>query len=380
MAGYQYVTLEVEGKQYISLLPSTLNLQEGKQRELEITFVAAEDILMNKVSGEISDWKGDETDHAESENLHKYIDVSKLTFAKSNVYKVLNAGKQVAEICKEYLVTPYFSSQAIVAYPMKNDATADLSQGVVVQLLGQSGKVHGGKVSWNIDEHSLTYIAGTLPVYNNIYVLANGKVTLSITEADDVLQVLALDDVARDVRGGVIHNYPLVKIGTQYWMRNNLEAALFANGDEIPKLNEVTENAVGYLLSCTNNYLYTASVALSPDFLPLHWNIPNWEDWNILNSYLKGDVSLLKSGEWVSIDGAEVLPVNNDSGFNGLPVGMYSYPDLSVLEGKFLYWTRDDTNTEMAESVFFLKSNANTMETATSAVERKAFSIRCIRK
>ena len=381
MAGYQYVTLEVEGKQYISLLPSTLNLQEGKQRELEITFVAAEDILMNKVSGEISDWKGDETDHAESENLHKYIDVSKLTFAKSNVYKVLNAGKQVAEICKEYLVTPYFSSQAIVAYPMKNDATADLSQGVVVQLLGQAGKVHGGKVSWNIDEHSLTYIAGTLPVYNNIYVLANGKVTLSITEADDVLQVLALDDVARDVRGGVIHNYPLVKIGTQYWMRNNLEAALFANGDEIPKLNEVTENAVGYLLSCTNNYLYTASVALSPDFLPLHWNIPNWEDWNILNSYLKVDVSLLKSGELVSIDVAEVLPVNNDSGFNGLPVGMYSYPDLSVLEGKFLgYWTLDDTNTEMAESVFFLKSNANTMETATSAVERKAFSIRCIRK
>ena len=109
MAGYQYVALEVEGKQYISLLPSTLNLQEGKQRELEITFVAAEDILMNKVSGEISDWKGDETDHAESENLHKYIDVSKLTFAKSNVYKVLNAGKQVAEICKEYLVTPDFS-------------------------------------------------------------------------------------------------------------------------------------------------------------------------------------------------------------------------------------------------------------------------------
>ena len=36
----------------------------------------------------------------------------------------------------------------------------------------------------------------------------------------------------------------------------------------------------------------------------------------------------------------------------GMDVGMYSYPDLSVLEGKFLgYWTLDDTNTEMAESV-----------------------------
>ena len=298
-----------------------------------------------------------------------------------DICKVLNKGKQVAEICKEYLVTPDFSSQAIVVYPMKEDGTANLSRGLVAQLLGKTGKVHGGNVVWDTENHSLNYTPGTLPARNNIYVMANGEVSLSVAMGDDVLQVLALEDVARDVRGGVIHNYPLVKIGTQYWMRNNLEAALFANGDEIPKLNEVTENAVGYLLSCTNNYLYTASVALSPDFLPLHWNIPNWEDWNILNSYLKGDVSLLKSGEWVSIDGAEVLPVNNDSGFNGLPVGMYSYPDLSVLEGKFLgYWTLDDTNTEMAESVFFLKSNANTMETATSAVERKAFSIRCIRK
>ena len=73
MAGYQYVTLEVEGKQYISLLPSTLNLQEGKQRELEITFVAAEDILMSKLNGEINDWEGTEVDHAGSEILHNYI-------------------------------------------------------------------------------------------------------------------------------------------------------------------------------------------------------------------------------------------------------------------------------------------------------------------
>ena len=384
MAGYQYVTLEVEGKQYISLLPSTLNLQEGKQRELEITFVAAEDILMNKVSGEISDWKGDETDHAESENLHKYIDVSKLTFAKSNVYKVLNAGKQVAEICKEYLVTPDFSSQAIVAYPMKNDATADLSQGVVVQLLGQAGKVHGGKVSWNIDEHSLTYIAGTLPVYNNIYVLANGKVTLSITEADDVLQVLALDDVARDVRGGVIHNYPLVKIGTQYWMRDNLKASFYIDGNEIPKLDAVTDGAVGYLQSEANAtyYFYTASVALSGNILPNHWSVPNWEDWNILKTYLKEDASLLKSGTWLPLNtGDTAEPATNWSGFDGIPVGMYVGTFQSNYEGKYLaYWTLDETNSEIAETVFYLKSDTNLIESSKAGTDKKALAIRCIRK
>ncbi len=35
--GYQYITLEANGKPYTCLLPSTLKLQEGKQRELEIT-------------------------------------------------------------------------------------------------------------------------------------------------------------------------------------------------------------------------------------------------------------------------------------------------------------------------------------------------------
>ena len=124
--GYQYITLEANGKPYTCLLPSTLKLQEGKQRELEITFVAAEDILMSKLNGEINDWEGTEVDHTGSETLHKYIDVSKLTFENSNICKVLNKGKQMAEICKEYLVTPDFSSQAIVVYPMKEDGTADL--------------------------------------------------------------------------------------------------------------------------------------------------------------------------------------------------------------------------------------------------------------
>ena len=95
--GYQYITLEAAGKLYTSLLPSTLQLKSGKQRELEIKFVSAEDVLMSKVNGEIGDWDGTEIDHTESVTLHKYIDVSKLTFEKSNVYKVLHSGKQVAE-------------------------------------------------------------------------------------------------------------------------------------------------------------------------------------------------------------------------------------------------------------------------------------------
>ncbi len=70
-------------------------------------------------------------------------------------------------------------------------------------------------------------------------------------------------DIVRDVRGGVIHNYPLVKIGTQYWMRSNLETSLYVNDDALPKLNQVTANIAGYLQSTTEHYFYTANVALS---------------------------------------------------------------------------------------------------------------------
>lgn len=380
--GYQYIMLEAGGKSYTSLLPSTLQLKSGKQRELEITFVADEDVLMSKVSGEIGDWDGTETDQAESVTLHKYVDVSKLTFEKSDVYRVLNGGKKVAEICKEYLVTPEFSSQAIVAYPMKEDGSVDLSQGIVAQLPGKSGKVHGGSVSWNMDDNSLMYVAGNLAARNNVYVMADGKISLSVAVADNVLSVLALEDIVRDVRGGMIHNYPLVKIGTQYWMRDNLETALYVNGNELTKLDAVTENAVGYLQSDAEHYFYTANVALSANFLPAHWNIPNWEDWDILNAYLKEDASLLKSGTWLPLKTGETAqPANNLSGFNAAPVGMWVEPNQNIFEGKHLaYWTLDDTNAAIADDVFYLKSDANTIERSAPGVEKKAFAIRCIRK
>lgn len=380
--GYQYITLEAAGKLYTSLLPSALQLKSGKQRELEIKFVSAEDVLMSKVNGEIGDWDGTEVDHTESVTLHKYIDVSKLTFEKSNVYKVLHSGKQVAEICKEYLVTPEFSSQAIVAYPMKENGRVDLSQGVVAQLLGKSGKVNGGSVSWNMEDHSLVYVEGTLPIRNNVYVMADGTVSLSVMTADDILSVLALEDIVRDVRGGTIHNYPLVKIGTQYWMRDNLEASLYVDGEAIPRLDAVIANVAGYLQSAEESCFYTANVALSNRILPAHWSIPDWKDWNILKDYLKGEASLLKSGTWIPLKTGELVqPATNLSGFNGAPVGMYVGAFQANYEEKYLaYWTLDNANDAIATKVFYLKSDVDTIEESVAGVDTKAFAIRCIRK
>ena len=55
--GYQYIVLDVGGKIYTSPLPSSLQLQSGKQSELAISFIPTEDVLISKVEGEINSWK-----------------------------------------------------------------------------------------------------------------------------------------------------------------------------------------------------------------------------------------------------------------------------------------------------------------------------------
>lgn len=55
--GYQYIVLDVGGKIYTSPLPSSLQLQSGKQSELAISFIPTEDVLISKVEGEINSWE-----------------------------------------------------------------------------------------------------------------------------------------------------------------------------------------------------------------------------------------------------------------------------------------------------------------------------------
>lgn len=381
--GYQYVVLEVSGKIYTSPLPSSLQLQSGKQRELEISFIPTEDILISKVKGEINNWGDGEPGQSGSEIFHNYVDVAKLTFDDSSVYKVLSAGQQVAEICKEYLVTPDYTSQAIIAYPMGDDHTVDLSKGTVVQLLGNKNKVHGGTVSWNMEDHSLKYTQGTQAVRSKIYILPDGQITLSMP--DEVLPVLVLGEIMRDVRGSTIHNYPIVKIGTQYWMRGNLETSFYLDGEEIPKLEIMSAGATGYLLSQhdQSDYFYSFGTIVSNKLLPMNWSIPDWDDWNILKTYLGNDASLLKTGTWKAIStgtGAIVGPATNLTGFSGEPIGMYAGKFQSAYEGKYLsYWTLNEAGTDADEKIFLLRSDKNEIVEGTTGLD-KAYAIRCIRK
>lgn len=378
-AGYQYISLKVSGKTYRCTIPNNLNLQSGKQGELEITFVTVEDILVGKIKGEIEDWEEGDKAETDSEVMREYVNVATLDFGQSNVYKVISGRQQVAEICKEYIVAPEVSSQAIVAYPIK-DGRADLTKGIVIQLIGQSGNVHGGQVSWDTENHSLTYTPGTDKLRNCVYVLADGQVTSTISIEDELLPLSPVADVLTDRRGATENQYPIVKIGTQYWLRDNLKTALYTDGTEIPHLDNIEENTTGYLLPESGNYFYTANVATSDILLPEGWRMPTWNDWNLLNTYIQEDASVLKAGTWKPIKDQPLEKATNMSGFNAQPVGMW------WVDGKFAdyeykyvgYWTLDDTG-NLAEKSCMLSSGSDEIRQGTAGNDR-ACSVRLLRK
>lgn len=375
----QIITIELDGRIYFTNLPDDVALVSGKQCEICITFQPAVDQLLSNIQGTITDWEGDKVHDTESGIITNAVDVSRLSFQESNIYKVISQGRAVAEICKEYLRAENISSQAIVVYPVNDKDETDLTKGIVMQVLGNEEKVHGGTVEWDVTNNTLNYTPGTKAVQNCFYIASNKAISLS--SSGGALAVSIHSDVLRDVRERVVGTYPIVKIGTQYWMRKNLATSLYSDGVTIPKLTKMLEGGNGYLFSAPEDYFYSPKTVMTHKIAPAEWNIPTWEDWNRLRAYVKEDASVLKSGTWIPLkSGGKTSPSLNTSGFAALPAGMYIEAYHSDYEGKYAaFWTLDAAGTGMVENVFALKSDIN--ETTTAGyTATKAFSIRCIRK
>ncbi len=115
---------------------------------------------------------------------------------------------------------------------------------------------------------------------------------------------------------GILKNENSVAIGKQVWMQNNLNVTFFRNGDVISeaktKEDWITAGKQGKPAWChydndpknDEKYgkLYNWHAVSDPrGFAPVGWKIPNFEDMNLLDTYLWGDVG---------------LKLKNDSGWN----------------------------------------------------------------
>lgn len=369
--------LRTQKKIYSAALPTDLVLESGTNCELLLMYDSR--VGIRKITSSIGEWKqgGNSNANLEEKENNNSINIADLNFDETGVYNLVTSTNSIiGEICKEYLLNDEIDAQAIVLYPANNKES-----GTVLQILGENQELHGGIISWDKTNNSLIYTAGNKAPIEEIYADKEGNIIFE--KSEEVQQIDATKYVLTDVRGGETIIYPIVKIGTQYWMRDNLNTTKYRDATAIiNNTNNLTKTTAGYYVN-NSNYFYNQAAIVTGKIAPQGWKIPEQNDWEILKTYIRDNASALKTGVWTSSEGIPLA--NNKTGFNGKPVGIYTkVKDKNTITYGFsqryaCYWTVQGNQMTPYEKSFGL-NNTHQVTMQVSNTEYCAYSIRCIKE
>lgn len=369
--------LRTPKKVYSATLPTDLVLESGTSCELVLLYDSR--VGIGKISSSISEWKQGSSSNAsleEKENNHS-VYIADLNFERTGVFNlVTSTNNTIGEICKEYLLNNEMDAQAIVLYPSDNKET-----GTVLQILGENANLHGGTVSWDKTTNSFTYVAGNKAPVEEIFVDKDGNILFE--ESEEIQQIESAEYVLTDVRGAETIVYPIVKIGTQYWMRENLNTTKYKDASAITNNSAaLTKTTAGYYLNNSHRF-YNQSVIVTGKIAPQGWKVPDITEWEKLTAYIKNNAATLKTGVWTSSEG--IPQATNKTGFNGKPVGIYTkVKDKNEITYGFsqryaVYWAvKDNQSTPNGVSISLSNTLSATRNVANT--EYCAYSIRCIKE
>ena len=378
--GRQSFVLEWNGKVYTCPIP-VLELEGNKQYTIQINAEQLDSPTLEGITASIEEWTDSETGgESNSGYLQNAVHVTALTFSKSGVYRVYKNGKAVAEICQEYLVADTLKSRAVVVYPVINDVTDLEKGGTVLKLLDVEGNVHGGTVKWNRGDNTINYTAGTSAEIDYFFIQEDGSISMEVPEASAAVSVSAYG--LRDTRGGSLQTYPIVKIGAQYWMRTSLSATTYRDGTPLVRQIEMIEEP-GYMLSENGKmYFYNGEALLAGELAPEGWRIPDAKEWNLLKSYVQGDLSVLKAeADWQELQGGEVTPSTNMTGLGLYPVGVWTSTHTNMYQTTVIWYFNEDRKT-LPDPIDFINGDSNETREGTSQRDGiyKGFTVRCIKE
>ena len=192
-------------------------------------------------------------------------------------------------------------------------------------------------------------------------------------------------------------SYQTVKIGTQWWMAENLQVVHFNNGDVIPKIKkgllwkELATPAYSYYDNKKKNkkrygHLYNWYVVMdSRGVCPTGWHVSTDEDWSVLEKYLGMTNNQVEGWNWRgSNQGIQLKSVgfegSNTSGFSALGTG-YRDPNgkFSHLKEHNDYWTTTPyDNKGNTEGVLRGLTNALPTVVRNFHVPNYGFCVRCV--
>lgn len=294
------------------------------------------------------------------------IEIPALTH--SYVYNVFTpSGLKIAEICKEY--NREAAQNFTVVYPY-DSVTCAYGSGFVAD--------NGGVVNHT----GLSYAPG-LEAFHTSVALSKGTVGRI---ASGLQNTTVSASELRDVDG---NRYKIVKIGTQYWMAENLKTEHYRDGLRIRPFSDVLAASEGAFAYYDNNRayrsvygaLYNGHAVNTGKLAPVGWHVSKGRDWMELKEFFNRPTGImLKSvatgsnilmGEWQA--SAEEMKGTNLSGFNGLPGGIFLNGNSNfTIMGMQGEWWADGKS-------FVLNYNASSLLMRENAAPANYVSVRCVK-
>lgn len=260
------------------------------------------------------------------------------SFESSYVQKVMYSGKQIAEIAQEYIKS--INAQTVVIYPCDENGKADLTKGMTAD---------GRAVVWDMSANTATVTGeGSAAAAATVY-LVDGEIAQDYD--GETAQTTISPDVIIDRRGTETETYTIVKIGTQYWMAENLRTKYFADGTSIASYTETQDKSVWndntsgmYLTESDANWVKVAGllyngfcVTSEKGIAPEGWEVPTQAQLAKLRS--AGNLKAANFRLDESMAWANGTVCNNMTGFSAIATGYYS--------------TATGVNEEMSETWFW---------------------------
>lgn len=265
-------------------------------------------------------------------------------FSENLIMKVSAGELDVALICREYIKPA--EAVMTVAYAYNTEGELDLTHGLVLD--------NGGSVIWNTAENTCTYTAGTADAMATFY-WADGQMLSSTKEFFLPAELKAY--LLVDRRGTEENKYRTVKIGTQIWMAENLNAEKYRNGATITNIpntqpEQWRANTTGACHAFANSADYQGEYGLlyngyavesTAGLAPSGWDVPTIDDYKALRTYLAPNAGLklrsAQNGTWFYKEGYEAT---GESGFEATAGGYYFVSGDGDM-GDFTdvwYWTK----------------------------------------
>ena len=201
-----------------------------------------------------------------------------------------------------------------------------------------------------------------------------------------------------DVDGNI---YNSVTIGTQEWMKENLNVSKYSDGTPIPQVADPTQWAnlttgawCYYDNDPTNgtkygklyNWFAVAGIhdadpnTPNKKLAPTGYNVPSHTEWTTLTDYLDGrtiaggKMKEMGTEHWNTPN----TDATNSSGFTGLPGGSrYHLGGFEHIDNFSLWWTSSDVDTAFAW-YWYLRYNNGSVDIGTTHREA-GFSVRCLK-